>query len=87
MLLMALVTLCLLALAVAVVARGTQEAMRRLGLDPMGTLLWLGLAEQPLEPLPPRHRRLEAPALERRPPRHGRSPDRPLVSRPAARRA
>ena len=41
------VSLSLCVLAVWGVAKTTQNAMRRLGLDGMTVLLWFGLAERP----------------------------------------
>jgi hypothetical protein len=43
-----LVTLVLTALGIAIVAKVTQHAIRRLGLDLFDTLEWLGLAEDPV---------------------------------------
>jgi hypothetical protein len=40
-------TLCLLGLVLTGVAKATQIVMRRLDLDVMTALLWLGLAERP----------------------------------------
>ena len=44
------------ALGALLVARATVRVLRRLGLDPVTVMLWLGLAERPLE-LPRRRRR------------------------------
>ena len=54
MVLIALTTVVLCALAIYAVVRASRAAMHRLGLDPMPTLLWLGLAERPTGPPPPR---------------------------------
>jgi hypothetical protein len=48
------VTLFLFALGAFGIARLAQEVMNRRGLDLMSVLLWLGLAERPIEPGPPR---------------------------------
>jgi hypothetical protein len=81
---MFLVTVLLFALGAYGVARTSRRAMRRLGLDPMETLLWLGLAEWPSERAP-RRRRPERAAADQPAPRRGRSPHR-RASRSAARR-
>jgi hypothetical protein len=44
---MVLITVSLCALAVFGVAKASQAALRRLDLDVMTVLLWLGLAERP----------------------------------------
>jgi hypothetical protein len=54
-----LVATLLGAVAIWVIAKVTMWAMRRLGLDLMPTLLWLGLAEL-TSPPPPRLRDLAA---------------------------
>ena len=54
MLLPLVITLVLSAIAIYAAANITRKAMDRLGLDPMTALLWLGLAERPSEPRPPR---------------------------------
>ena len=41
-------------LGACLVAKGAQVGARRLGLDVLQVFLWLGLAERPLQPLPPR---------------------------------
>ena len=46
---MLLFSLALCALALYGIAKVSRAAMYRLGLDPMATLLWLGLAEWPAE--------------------------------------
>jgi hypothetical protein len=46
-----LVTLVLFAFGTALVAKVTQVASRRLGLDVLETLEWLGLAEEPVDEL------------------------------------
>lgn len=46
---MFLITVSLCALAVYAIARVTQVALDRFGLDFMTVLLWLGLAERPAE--------------------------------------
>ena len=48
------VALFLFALGAYVIARLAHEVMSRRGLDLMSVLLWLGLAEHPIEPGPPR---------------------------------
>jgi hypothetical protein len=48
------VTLVLFAIGSYGIARVAREAMSRRGLDLMAVLLWLGLAERPVEPGPPR---------------------------------
>ena len=48
------VTLLLFALGAYGIARVAQEVMDRRGLNLMDVLLWLGLAERPIEPGPPR---------------------------------
>ncbi|HEX8647277.1 MAG TPA: hypothetical protein VF715_10275 [Thermoleophilaceae bacterium] len=45
-------------LAIWVIAKVTMRTMKRLGLDLMPTLLWLGLAELTAPPAPPRLRDL-----------------------------
>ena len=50
------VTLFLFALGAYGIAKVAKEAMDRGGLDLMGVLLWLGLAERPIGPGPPRAR-------------------------------
>jgi hypothetical protein len=45
-----ILVVALLAVMVAAIAKAAHEAMRRLGLDLMSVLLWLGLAEWPLDP-------------------------------------
>jgi hypothetical protein len=53
------VALFLFALGAYGIARVAQEVMTRRGLDLMSVLLWLGLAERPIEPGPPRARTLD----------------------------
>ena len=53
------VTLFLIAAGAYGIARVVQALLRRNGLDLMSVLLWLGLAERPIEPGPPRPGRLE----------------------------
>ena len=48
------VTLFLFSLGICAIAKVAQHAMNRLGLDTLSILLWLGLAERPIEPGPPR---------------------------------
>lgn len=50
------VTLFLFGLGAYGIARVAQEVMTRRGLDLMSILLWLGLAEHPVAPGPPRAR-------------------------------
>jgi hypothetical protein len=52
---MVCITLGVCALVVGGIAKASHEIMRRLDLDLMTVLLWLGLAEWPLEPRPRRH--------------------------------
>ena len=54
MLLPLVITVALSGIAIWAAAQVTRKAMDRLGLDPMSALLWLGLAEWPSEPRPPR---------------------------------
>ena len=54
MLLTLLITLALCVLAIGGIVKGIRLAMDRLGLDPMTSLLWLGLAEWPTEAPAPR---------------------------------
>ena len=51
---MLIVTLLLFSLGAYAIARVAREVMDRRGLDLMSVLLWLGLAERPIEPGPPR---------------------------------
>ena len=60
--------LLLCAVGAFLVARGSLAVMRRLGLDPVATLMWLGLAERPIEPRAQR-RRLKELLLEAPPTR------------------
>jgi len=71
------VSLILVALAIAGIAKVTQVLMHRLGLDATTVLLWLGLAEWSSEPRRTRdwsarrrrrspHRRLERPPMRQR---------------------
>lgn len=53
--LMLIFSAALCAVALYGIARVSRAAMYRLGLDPMATLLWLGLAEWPAE-TPPGYR-------------------------------
>ena len=46
---MFLITVCLCALAIYAIAKVTQAALDRFGLDFMSVMLWLGLAERPAE--------------------------------------
>jgi len=48
------VSLLLFVLGVYGIAKVAQEVMNRRGLDLMSILLWLGLAERPIAPAPPR---------------------------------
>ena len=50
------------ALATWVIAKVTVRTMKRLDLDPMATLMWLGLAETTDPPAPPRLRDLAPPS-------------------------
>ncbi len=73
MLVIALVTLSLFALAIGAIAAGARVVMRRLGVDLMTTLLFLGLAEHPAGHRPPRTRSVER-AVPPDKPRRRRSP-------------
>ena len=74
MLVIALVTLSLFALATGAIAAAARAVMRRLGVDLMATLLFLGLAELPAGRRPPRARSVEraVPDKPRRRSPHGR---------------
>ena len=72
MLVIALVTLSLFALAIGGIAAAARAVMRRLGVDLMTTLLFLGLAEHPAERRPPRVRSVERAVPDK--PRRRRSP-------------
>jgi hypothetical protein len=82
-LLIALVTLSLCALAIGAIAAAARLVMRRLGVDLMTTLLFLGLAERPAGRRPPRTRSVERAAPDK--PRRRRSPHNRL-GRSATRR-
>ncbi len=58
MVLMVLVAAVLTALAVYVVLRGSARILEALGIDLLGAMLYLGLAERPLQPREVRKRRL-----------------------------
>ena len=77
MLVILAVSLTLIALAIAGIAKVTQVVMHRMGLDTTTVLLWLGLAEWSSEPRRTRdwstrrrrrspHRRLERPPVRQR---------------------
>jgi hypothetical protein len=78
-----LVTLALTTVGLLIVAKVAHIAIRRLGLELYGVLLWLGLAEQPLDELSARRaglhsararsgrRRVAAPASRRHRARRG----------------
>ena len=74
MLLMLLTALFLSALAIFAMARLMKAAMDRFDLDLMTALVWLGLAERPSAPAPPRPKQAEATAAEQ--PVRRRSPHR-----------
>ena len=75
---MFLTALVLSAVAIYVMGRLTKAAMDRFDLDLMTALLWLGLAERPTAPAPPRPKQAEAtpaeaPAGRRRSPHRSQS--------------
>jgi hypothetical protein len=72
MLVIALVTLSLFALAIGAIGAAARAVMRRLGVDLMTTLLFLGLAERPAGRRPPRARSVERAVPDK--PRPRRSP-------------
>ena len=76
MLVIALVTLSLFALAIGGITAAARAVMRRLGVDLMTTLLFLGLAERPAGQRPPRTRAVERGVPDK--PRRQRSPHRRL---------
>jgi hypothetical protein len=51
---MLVITVVLSATAIYAAAKVTRKVMDRFGLDPITALLWLGLAEWPSDPRPPR---------------------------------
>ena len=61
---MFLTALVLSAVAICVMGRLTKAAMDRFDLDLMTALLWLGLAERPTAPAPPRPKQPEAAPAE-----------------------
>jgi len=67
------ITICLCALAVWAITRVINEAMGRLGLDPMSVMLWFGLAEWPAEPRLRRAHSSPSPRRHVLPRRRGRS--------------
>jgi len=48
------VSLALCTVGIVAVAVAARHVMARLGLEPMDALLWLGLAERPVDAAPPR---------------------------------
>ncbi|HYH57899.1 MAG TPA: hypothetical protein VD790_01590 [Thermoleophilaceae bacterium] len=54
MLTMFFVSLALCTVGIVAVAVAARHVMARLGLEPMDALLWLGLAERPVDAAPPR---------------------------------
>ena len=80
-------TLALCALAMWGAAKAIRAVMDRLGLDVMTVLLWLGLAERPSDPQPPRARALARASVDGSTRRRVRSPHRRLARSTGRRRS